>query len=1826
MLSSIQITKQTLFFRKYYQLGRLPIGILVLVLCWSGVLGGGWATYAQSVPKELNLNSYQSPARASEKITLYPGAGTAGVVIPAGLDLDMQIVAPVSGEVPASENAIITTVANQVISVGECASLSATASSNAGNALLLDGVNDFVQVGTIAALKFTTTASFEAWIYPTGAGSHATAGGVILSKEGEYLLARFPNGTIQCAFANTTPGWGWINTGVVAPLNTWSHVAVSYQNGVIKTYLNGTLANTYTGTGVIGDAATTQNDFRIGGRQGTSQYFAGQIDEVKVWSVERSETDIKSAYQQKTDPASANLVGYWSMDNSDLSAQVPNLVTNGAAGTLFNGAARVSSTVSLQATSSAVVWTVDGNSPALPEREADGSYRLCELTEGTYRYKVSLANDNTNSKIVETVTITVKGALPAVGLPAETDRNFVVENTVFKAGQQDENTIKNLSAKDLSQKISYLDGLGRSLQSVVVQGAPEIDGKRNDIVSFAEYDPFGREVKKYLPYTAAGNSANPQLHFQGNALSSQQPFYDQLKGEGAAFAETVYESSPLNRVLAQGAVGTDWQIKNRTDLNHTDNKIVRMVQRTNLENEVRLWSYDPASGTAFSQSGSNGYYSFANSNGQNEGQLLVSETTDEHGKKVIEYTDKKGQVVCKRVQSSATPASLASLTESQTSGWATTYYIYDDFGLLRYVIPPKATDALASVNYSFDFNAEFTKTWLFAYDYDERHRMIRKRVPGGGLSQMVYNRRDEVVLTQSALQGSALGYKPNSFVQDRITNQWNFTKYDALGRVVMTGTWIAPVGTTRQDLQNQVNSQAQVWETRNTETITASEIAESKTGYSHEAFPNTGFIPQTIHFYDDYSFLPVESALAYNTQVIPSNFDQSADNQLLGKATGTYTSLLETSVGQTVKGLVSVNYYDSYSRVIQTLAENHQGGIDISSIRYDFSGKVLETLTRHQNPDALDQSRQTLTIRTRTQYDHAGRIIASYQKIGTGVEEKLAASTYNALGEMIKKKLGQYSPAYSSTSSEGNALQTVDYKYNIRGWMTSINGGTLTGGDSDDKFALALSYNTPLANGEAQFNGNISSQKWISRADGIERSYNYFYDAMNRITSASYVSTKSGEHYDMPLVSYDKNGNIDKLTRLGMIAGTSSSATGWGEVDKLSYSYDGNRLFNVKDEGQYKSVGLAGDFKDGTAGDASIEYNYDEAGNMFFDDNKGIQSILYNQLNLPTYIQFQNGNTISYFYTAAGVKYKKTTSTGSKTDYIGGMVYENRKLQFVPTAEGRALPPELAGTTEFAYEYHYKDHLGNLRVAFREAARVAPFYATMEDSRKEYEESQFENLTTTRNGENPRTGVKSAKLYSSASSPTTAPALGPWKTLYVKKGDKIEAEVFANYASNGSAGTPVGLFASLGNTANSTPVAGSETNKNIFTNLQIGLSHNFAMPQAGAEPVGYLKMLIYDKNYQLTSARIRQVTEVAEEGWEELHLSYVAQEDGYVQILVANESQSPVWFDDIKVSYTKDLIVQENHYDPWGLNLVGIETQGNPNHKLQYNGIEKEESFGLNWNMADFRVQDPQLGRLWQIDPIDKEDQSPYSWVVNNPMLYSDPSGLDTTIHLNDLPNNWNNFNTNEDVVQLPEVSVTPTSADDAINDENNDAKLREVQKIYEDKAKAEYKAGARFFMGYPDRVIREGRMEGFKRYWASNWTTDHRLPAHPSAIGNVNEDYVFFEILTIIGPKGVYNILKGALGRHGGPITYTAGASLSKRMTPDQEALKDLVYEATLKGTRALSPGDTRAVIELAEEIGYPGFRATASDMVSVGNHWVKGPHIHLPGAVKGGHVQITP
>ncbi len=208
--------------------------------------------------------------------------------------------------------------------------------------LILDGSNDEVQVGDVAVLKMENTFTLEAWVQPTGTGS-LPYGGTILGREGEYLLARWPDGSLQYALANTSPGWSWINTGYIIPANVWSHVALTYNNGVIVTYVNGTIVHTYTGSGDIGDVLPAQNDFRIGGRQWGQQNFQGNIDEVRIWNYARSISEIRATMRGSLASITPGLVASWTFEQTG-SQTASNTITGGAIGTLRNGATQQAGT------------------------------------------------------------------------------------------------------------------------------------------------------------------------------------------------------------------------------------------------------------------------------------------------------------------------------------------------------------------------------------------------------------------------------------------------------------------------------------------------------------------------------------------------------------------------------------------------------------------------------------------------------------------------------------------------------------------------------------------------------------------------------------------------------------------------------------------------------------------------------------------------------------------------------------------------------------------------------------------------------------------------------------------------------------------------------------------------------------------------------------------------------------------------------------------------------------------------------------------------------------------------------------------------------------------------------------------------------------------------------------------------------------------------------------------------------------------------------------------------------------------------------------------
>ena len=229
------------------------------------------------------------------------------------------------------------------------------------NTISFDGVNDYVEIADNNAIDLSANFTIEAWIYPTGSGSQPTEGGMIFNKENSYELARYSNGTLQFALSANGAGndWGWINTGLVAPLNQWSHIAFVKSGSSVTVYLNDITPFT------IGSQPATMTanatNLRIAGRTNVSHNFNGYIDEVRIWNISRTQTEIKTQlFSNNLSVSTSGMVAWYRMNTGSGTTAV-NSCTNtaGIDGTLVNSPAWVSSPVQYAANALAFDGTND---------------------------------------------------------------------------------------------------------------------------------------------------------------------------------------------------------------------------------------------------------------------------------------------------------------------------------------------------------------------------------------------------------------------------------------------------------------------------------------------------------------------------------------------------------------------------------------------------------------------------------------------------------------------------------------------------------------------------------------------------------------------------------------------------------------------------------------------------------------------------------------------------------------------------------------------------------------------------------------------------------------------------------------------------------------------------------------------------------------------------------------------------------------------------------------------------------------------------------------------------------------------------------------------------------------------------------------------------------------------------------------------------------------------------------------------------------------------------------------------------------------------------
>ena len=715
----------------------------------------------------------------------------------------------------------------------------------------------------------------------------------------------------------------------------------------------------------------------------------------------------------------------------------------------------------------------------------------------------------------------------------------------------------------------------------------------------------------------------------------------------------------------------------------------------------------------------------------------------------------------------------------------------------------------------------------------------------------------------------------------------------------------------------------------------------------------------TVNYYDSYEFL---GGYSYLSPGAP--FTAQPTTRTHGLRTGKKVKNLETGEFYT-----TAIFYDEKARIIQTLSQHQLGGTVRNFTAYNFEDRPTHSLSSRTPPSVPD-------ILRAYSYNVAGQLASVTHKTGSQNPTTLASYTYNDLGQLTAK-------SFPNVTS-GN--QTC--AYNIRGWLNSL------GSAHTDVFKQTLYYQSGAA--VNRWNGNISRTDWSGMTgSGKTRTYNYAYDNANRLTAANYTASGENNWFTVNGMNYDANGNLTHMRRRNQ-----RTPTTYGEVDSLTYFYqtNSNRLSQVRDS--HRSVTYSsGDFKDRSA----TAYSYDLNGNLSGNPDKQIRSINYNHLNLPREVVFISGAKLAYAHDAEGNKLtqKVYNSSGTLTktrDYIGEAVYLDGSLDYLIHEEGRVAYED----NNYKYEYHVKDHLGNVRQVLRNpTARV--FTATMETENATEEEAAFSQLSASRQA-GPEHNVTKGGSQVAWLNADRGRVAGPGRTQPIFAGDSVTLRVHGKYADQNITKINAGSYLTqsakdrmvegLGELAGSLQRSGAG-NPIALLNLADILAGDFKNKKA---PEAYLIYALYDTDSNRYEVGKQVLTKNAANRHEILEENLYISEDGYLETFVVNETPEDVWIDDFTVKSSTSPIVQETHYDPWGLELTGIGFQyaGIKANKYLYNGKELIEDNGLQYYDYGARMYDPVIGRWGVVDPLADlaPEWTPYRIAFNNPLTYIDPTGL----------------------------------------------------------------------------------------------------------------------------------------------------------------------------------------------------------------------------------------
>lgn len=548
-------------------------------------------------------------------------------------------------------------------------------------------------------------------------------------------------------------------------------------------------------------------------------------------------------------------------------------------------------------------------------------------------------------------------------------------------------------------------------------------------------------------------------------------------------------------------------------------------------------------------------------------------------------------------------------------------------------------------------------SWAYVYTYNRRRLMTSSRGPGLEKTDYTYDGTHRRVLVRDG--------------NLRRQGRWRFDIADVYGRMCLTGTCSGDFPALLSGEVRAIRNDVGVY-----------------SGYDIEGLTMVDVQLLTVSYYDDYSFIgrygcPGSAVLGLEAvEGYGSGFPSAC-----GLATGSVTFEATSAGSDSTRCSWRAVYYDSSSRAIQSIATNHLGGCDREFTAYDFAGRPVRSMSRHTSA-LLGQPLEQIVEHT---VDDFGRPVSDMHRLGDASEPmQLSVKSYDAVGRLCAETVGPY--------------QHREYRRDVRSRLTAIESSY---------FSQRLTYTA---------GGDLSAMSWKAYGPSeTERTYAYTYDSMARLTSAAYTDADGHGGVFDTFYSYDLNGNMLSLSRMG-VYDHSVWSTRYGLIDDLTLEYGGGVLRRVTDSCTGPFYQGAFHYVDGA--DDAQEITYDSNGNIDADADRGIVSTLHDVNNRPSLISFADGSQIGYRYDAAGrrqstARYVAALPTAvpeatgdslrlaSVTDYCGSIVYEDSIASRIELPGGYIQLSESGHSlTPPRYNFYLRDHQGNNRMVVDDLGTV----------------------------------------------------------------------------------------------------------------------------------------------------------------------------------------------------------------------------------------------------------------------------------------------------------------------------------------------------------------------------------------------------------------------------------------------------------------------------------------------------------------------------------------